>query len=170
MWPKSSSAQYEEVQCSPCDFCESSRNWGFIITSGLEFLLLLISLSHTVFHFFLLSFLFDTKAVGRLFLSLVFSLNCAYKQCIAKTTLYLQFGNKQILHCCKMSKFSSGWCGSVDWVQACDLKGHQFDSQWGHVPGLWVRSPVGGAWEATTHWCFSSSLSSSLPFSLKINK
>ena len=44
----------------------------------------------------------------------------------------------------------------------------------GHIPGLQARSPVGSLWEATnqciTHWCFSPSLSSSLPFSLKINK
>ena len=38
------------------------------------------------------------------------------------------------------------------------------------MPGLWARSLVGGAQEATTHWCFSPSLSPSLPFSLKINK
>ena len=36
--------------------------------------------------------------------------------------------------------------------------------------GLQARSPVGGAWEATTHWCLSPSLSPSLPLSLKINK
>ena len=30
-------------------------------------------------------------------------------------------------------------------------KGHQFDSQSGHMPGLQARSPVGGAQEATTH-------------------
>ena len=41
-----------------------------------------------------------------------------------------------------------GWCGSVDWVPACEPKGHQFDSQsrahawvacqvpgWGHMRG-----------------------------------
>ena len=33
-----------------------------------------------------------------------------------------------------------------------------------------IRSPVGGVWEATTYWCFSPSLSPSLPLSLKINK
>ena len=31
-------------------------------------------------------------------------------------------------------------------------------------------SPVGGAWEATTHWCFSPSFSPSLQLSLNINK
>ena len=32
---------------------------------------------------------------------------------------------------------------SVDWVQACKPKGHQFDSQLGGMPGLQARSPVG---------------------------
>ena len=49
-------------------------------------------------------------------------------------------------------------------------KGLRFDSQSGHMPGLWARSPVGGTWEAMTHWCFSPSLSPSLLLSLKINK
>ena len=40
----------------------------------------------------------------------------------------------------------------------------------GHMPELQARSPVGGTWEATTHWCFSPSLSPSLPFYLKVNK
>ena len=39
----------------------------------------------------------------------------------------------------------------------------------GHMPGLRVRYPVGGTWEATIHWCFFPSLSPSLPLSLKIN-
>ena len=30
-------------------------------------------------------------------------------------------------------------------------KGLPVDSQSGHIPGLWVRSPVGGMPEATTH-------------------
>ena len=61
----------------------------------------------------------------------------------------------------------SGWYGSVDWVLACEPKGRWFDSQSGHMPGLWARSPVGGMQEATTHGCFSPSLSLSLPFSIK---
>ena len=65
---------------------------------------------------------------------------------------------------------SPGWCGSVDWVPACEPKGHQFDSQSGHMPGLQARSPVGSTREATTHWCFFTSLSPSLPLYLKINK
>ena len=51
----------------------------------------------------------------------------------------------------KKYKFGPGWCGSVDWVQACEPKGQQFDSQSGHTPGLPDRSPVGGVQEATTH-------------------
>ena len=58
---------------------------------------------------------------------------------------------------------SPGWCGSVDWVQACEPKGRWFDSQSGHMPGLQARSPVGGTKEATTHWCFSPSLSPPFP-------
>ena len=38
------------------------------------------------------------------------------------------------------------------------------------IPGLGARSPVGGTREATTHGCFSPSLSPCLPLSLKINK
>ena len=30
-------------------------------------------------------------------------------------------------------------------------KGHWIDSQAGHMPGLWTKSPVRGAQEATTH-------------------
>ena len=58
----------------------------------------------------------------------------------------------------------------VDRMPAWESKGHGFDSQSENMPGLPAWSPVGGAWEATIHWCFSSSLSPSLPFSLKINK
>ena len=39
----------------------------------------------------------------------------------------------------------TAWCGSVDWVLACEPKHCQFDSQSGHMPGLQARSPVGGA-------------------------
>ena len=42
-----------------------------------------------------------------------------------------------------------GWCGSGDWVLACEPKGCRFDSQSGHIPALWARSPVGGMQEAT---------------------
>ena len=63
--------------------------------------------------------------------------------------------------------FCLGWCGSVDWASACEPKGHRFDSWSGHMPGLWARSPVGGA---RGNQCFSPCLSPSFPLSLKINK
>ena len=59
--------------------------------------------------------------------------------------------------------FSPGWCGSEDWARACEPKGHRFDPQSGHMPGLQVRFPVGGMWKATTHWFFSPSPSPSFP-------
>ena len=42
-------------------------------------------------------------------------------------------------------KIHPGWCGSVDWGQACELKGSQFDSWSGHMPGLQAGSPMQGA-------------------------
>ena len=54
---------------------------------------------------------------------------------------------------------SPGGCGSVDWVQVCKLKGHQFDSQPGHMPGL----------QCFSHTSMFLSLCPSLPLSLKIN-
>ena len=40
---------------------------------------------------------------------------------------------------------SPGWCGSVDSVPACEPKGHRFNSQSEHMPGLQAGSPVGSA-------------------------
>ena len=68
------------------------------------------------------------------------------------------------------SIYGPGWFGLLDWMPACEPRGHRFDSQSRHMPGLWDRPPVGGVWEATTHWCFSPSLSLFLPLCLKINK
>ena len=61
-------------------------------------------------------------------------------------------------------------CGSEGWVLSYKVKGHWFDSQPGHIPGLWARSWVVGVWEATnwcfsTYWCFSPSLPPYLPLS-----
>ena len=64
----------------------------------------------------------------------------------------------------RKKQISPGWCGSVYWAPNCETKG-RFNSQSRHTPGLNARSPVGGAREATTHWCFSPSLSPSLPLS-----
>ena len=56
----------------------------------------------------------------------------------------------------------------------CEPKGHRFDSQSGHMPGLQATSPVVGVREATndgslSHRCFFPSPSPALPLSLKIN-
>ena len=71
-------------------------------------------------------------------------------------------GPLEVLKCC----MRTGWCGSVNWAPTCEPKGHWLVSQSGHVPGLQARSPVVGAWEATTHWCFSPSFSFTLPLCL----
>ena len=39
--------------------------------------------------------------------------------------------------------YSPGWSDSVDWMQACAARGHQFGSQSGHMAGLRARYPVG---------------------------
>ena len=54
-------------------------------------------------------------------------------------------------------------CGPVN--QSC-----WFNSQSGHMLGWQARSSARGMREAATHWCFSPSLSPSLPLSVKINK
>ena len=58
-----------------------------------------------------------------------------------------------------------GWCGSVDSVPGCEPNSHRFDSQSAHTPGLWARSQIGGACEATL-----PPFPPSIPLSLKINK
>ena len=50
-----------------------------------------------------------------------------------------------------------GWCGSVGWALDYELKGCWFNSQSGHMPGLWARSWFGGGQEATDGW-FSCTL------------
>ena len=50
-----------------------------------------------------------------------------------------------------------GQSSPIDWVwlsalsAACKPRDRWFDSQSGHMPGLWARSPGGGMQEATTH-------------------
>ena len=44
----------------------------------------------------------------------------------------------------KIYYFSPGWCSSVDLGLDYKPKGCWFDSQSGHMPGLWATSPVGG--------------------------
>ena len=79
---------------------------------------------------------------------------------------------KNYISCtCVLKKYIQPW---LVWLSGLSTnlrtKGHWFDSQSGPMPGLQTRSPVGGTWEATTHWCFSPTLSLFLPLFLKINK
>ena len=65
---------------------------------------------------------------------------------------------------------SPGWCSSVDWVQTWKAKGHQFDSQSGHIHA-WVTGQVPSRGRARgNHTLMFLSLSPSLPLSLKISK
>ena len=42
--------------------------------------------------------------------------------------------------------------GVAQWIECWPANQRvQLDSQSGHMPGLWARSPVGGVREATTH-------------------
>lgn len=67
---------------------------------------------------------------------------------------------------------SPGWCGLVG-VLSCALKGHRLDYWSGHIPRLWIQSPVPGQGMygrqlmdvPHSHRCFCLFLS--LPFSLK---
>ena len=54
-------------------------------------------------------------------------------------------------------------CGSVSWALSPKPKGRRFDSQSGHMSGLWARSPVGGEQEEATQ-CFSLTSMFLLPF------
>ena len=66
-----------------------------------------------------------------------------------------------ILH--SIFKNSTGWCDLVDCVPTREPKGPRLNSLSGHMPGMRARSPVGGTWEAATHWCFSPSFLPSFP-------
>ena len=41
------------------------------------------------------------------------------------------------------TRYGPDQCGSVGWASSHKAKGHRFDSQSGHMQGLWVRYPVG---------------------------
>ena len=62
--------------------------------------------------------------------------------------------SKENLKCIRSNESLSVWWGSVDWMPACKLKGHQFDSHSRHMLVLWARSPVEGEQE-TTNQCIS---------------
>ena len=47
-----------------------------------------------------------------------------------------------------------GWCGSVEWVPACEPKGLRFDSQPGFTAGVRARSLVGDCSVGSKWWMF----------------
>ena len=61
----------------------------------------------------------------------------------------------QLLLCISNQGGSPGWCGSLDWVPACKPKGHWFNSQSGHMPGLWARLPGAGHKGEKRENCYS---------------
>ena len=67
-----------------------------------------------------------------------------------------------------------GYCGSVDWVPACEPKGHWFNSQSGHMPGLWVGQVPGTGCVRGNQLMYLSHIAVSrplfLPPPLSINK
>ena len=68
-----------------------------------------------------------------------------------------------------------GWCGSVDWVPACNQRvaglipsqGSCLGCGPGHQLGAYEKQPIN---VCLAHWCFSLSLSLSFPHSLKVHK
>ena len=66
----------------------------------------------------------------------------------------------------KMREIALAGVAQVDWAPACDPKGHRFDSQSGHMPGLWARCLVVGVLETTDGYisCTLMFLSLSLSF------
>ena len=67
----------------------------------------------------------------------------------------------------KRRRRSPGLCGSVGWALSHRLKGCQFNSPWGHVAGLWVRSPA-KARMAGNQSVFLPPISVSLPLCLPL--
>ena len=65
--------------------------------------------------------------------------------------------------------FCPGWCGSVDCMPACKPKGCWFDSQSGHMPGLWDRLPNSGCVRGNHTFMFLT-LFFSFPSPLSKNK
>ena len=70
-----------------------------------------------------------------------------------------------------VKKTGHALAGVAHWIECWTEKQRvcRFDSQLGHMPGLRARSPVGGAFKATTLMFLSLSFSLPSPIS-KINK
>ena len=66
----------------------------------------------------------------------------------------------------KILSSSSDQCGVVGWVLSHKAKGRWFDSQSGHMPGLWARSPFGAHTRGKRQIKFLSHIDVSFSFSL----
>ena len=61
--------------------------------------------------------------------------------------------------------------GVAQWIEHGPMnQSYRFNSQSGHMPGLWARSPVGGMWEVGNNTLMFLSLSFSFPSHLSKNK
>ena len=124
---------------------------------------------HKLVHF--LMHYFSSSFFSHIFLPHPFLPFSVGKGVRCKMTLRSSGWDKYLL---SRKKIISGWCGSVNWALAWELKGCQFNSQPGHMPGFQVGSLVWGMWEAThlsISWALISlSLSFSLPSHLFGNK
>ena len=69
----------------------------------------------------------------------------------------------------KNALFCLGWCGSVDCVSACELKGRGFESLSGRAHA-WVVGQVPSRGHVRGNHLMFLSLSPSLPLSLKIKQ
>ena len=67
----------------------------------------------------------------------------SFLACEMHTNEELLWGFSKIIYV--QALHSPDQCGSVVWALSRKVKSHQFDSQSGHVPGLWARSSVGAS-------------------------
>ena len=91
-------------------------------------------------------------------LELFFSLTCI---CWREENVSLINPGRMLKRTQHFKKSVSALAGVAQWTE-CQPANQGVASLFpslGHKPGLQARSPVGGMQEATTHWCFSPSLS-----------
>ena len=132
----------------PCGQLQSGHSHGFVMWANLFNLIRIGLLSLANIGSWLIHIGKDVKRIHLMTKSTGNVLTHKYSERrIPVQTRWVQIHNSQQMP----------WlCGSVDWAPACEPKGRQFDSQSGHVPGLWSRSPIGGIREATTLLMFLS--------------
>ena len=100
----------------------------------------------------------------------MYSLERPSPQDLIKTISHILFsGTSLVLFFMFKSGSGPGWCGSVDWVLACELKGHRFDSSQGTCLGC-GPGPQLGACKRQHLSHMDVSLPLSLPLPLSKNK